>query len=84
MLYRARLARETKLTKLDIFGILLPITSNETSKVLLEMNRALVCNVFKTQKNTPKFVHFKNLFPLLLRLCRPQEVTPFNTCFEYF
>ena len=30
----------------------------------------------KKKKKTQKFVQFKNLYPLLLRLCRPQEVTP--------
>ena len=30
----------------------------------------------KKRKKTQKFVHFKNPYPLLLRLCRPQEVNP--------
>ena len=29
----------------------------------------------KKRKKTPKFVHFKNKFSLLLRMCRPEEFT---------
>ena len=30
----------------------------------------------KKREKTQKFLHFKNLYTLLLRLCRPQELTP--------
>ena len=32
-------------------------------------------NPLKKEKITPTFVHFKHMNPLLLRLCRPWEVT---------
>ena len=41
-----------------------------------EENQVKDSNLLKKGKKTRKFVHFENLFRLLLRLCRPYEVIP--------
>ena len=40
-----------------------------------EKNEVKDANPLKKEKNTPTFVHFKHLYCMLLRLCRPWEVT---------
>ena len=45
-------------------------------QIMPEKNQFKETYPLKKRKKTQKFVHFKNLYPLLLRLCRPQEVTP--------
>ena len=40
-----------------------------------EKNELKDANPLKKEKKTPTFVHFKHLYHLLLRLCRPWEVT---------
>ena len=53
------------LTKTSIFCQIMP-----------EKNQFKETYPLKKRKKTPKFVHFKNLYPLLLRLCRLQDVIP--------
>ena len=45
-------------------------------QIMPEKNQFKETYPLKKRKKTPKFVHFKNLYPLLLRLCRPQDVIP--------
>ena len=45
-------------------------------QIMPEKNQFKETYPLKKGKKTPKFVHFKNLYPLLLRLCRPQDVIP--------
>ena len=45
-------------------------------QIMPEKNQFKETHPLKKRKKTPKFVHFKNLYPLLLRLCRPQDVIP--------
>ena len=40
-----------------------------------EKNEVKDANPLKKEKNTPTFVHFKHLYCMLLRQCRPWEVT---------
>ena len=48
------------ITKTSIFCPIIP-----------EKNQVKDPYPLKKENRTPKFVHFKNLYPLLLRLCRP-------------
>ena len=45
-------------------------------QIMPKKNQVKDTDPLKKRKKTQKIVHFKNLYPLLLRLCRPQEVTP--------